>query len=115
VPSLEDARRQLEPLLRLSQFEHVRVKLSGLYAISDPPHGFPHAAAKPFVQILLDAFTPARLLWGSDFSPALEFVSFAQAADPRMLDECSTAEAEAVMGGNLLRLLPGETVRPAAP
>jgi predicted TIM-barrel fold metal-dependent hydrolase len=105
VPSLEDARQHLKPLLALSRFEHVSVKLSGLYAISDPPHGFPHAAAKPFVQTLLDAFTPARLLWGSDFSPALDFVSFAQTTDPQMLDDCSAAEAEAVMGGNLLRLL----------
>lgn len=106
VPSLEDARQHLKPLLALSRFEHVSVKLSGLYAISDPPHGFPHAAAKPFVQTLLDAFSPARLLWGSDFSPALDFVSFAQTTDPQMLDDCSAAETEAVTGGNLLRLLP---------
>ena len=105
APSLEAARLRLEPLLALSRCEHVSVKLSGLYAISDPPHGFPHAAAKPFVHALLDAFGPARLLWGSDFSPALDFVSFAQTADPHMLEGCSAAETEAVMGGNLLRLL----------
>jgi L-fuconolactonase len=105
VPTAGEAGERLAPLLRLASFDHVAVKLSGLYAVSDPGHDFPHAAAQPFVDLLLDAFGPARLLWGSDFSPALDFVSFAQAADARPLAACSPAEAADVLGGNLLRLL----------
>ena len=104
-PSLAAAREQLEPLLALAAWSNVNVKFSGLYAISDPDHDFPHDAAKPFVDVVIDAFGPSRLLWGSDFAPALDFVSFAQLADARLLSDCTHAEVDAVMGGNLLRLL----------
>jgi L-fuconolactonase len=105
VPTVAAARERLAPLLELAPREHVAVKFSGLYGISDPAHDFPHAAAQPFVDVLLDVFGPARLLWGSDFSPALDFVSFAQTADLRALTACSQDEVTGVMGGNLLRLL----------
>jgi L-fuconolactonase len=105
VPAVAEARERLAPLLELAHREHVAVKFSGLYGISDPAHDFPHAAAQSFVDVLLDVFGPARLLWGSDFSPALDFVSFAQTADLRPLAACSPDEVAGVMGGNLLRLL----------
>ncbi len=111
VPTAAEARECLEPLLALAGREQVAVKFSGLYGVSDPAHDFPHAAAQPLVDLLLDAFGPARLLWGSDFSPALDYVSFAQTADVRPLAGCSPDEVAGVMGGNLLRLLderPGE-------
>lgn len=101
-PAASAARARLAPLLALAAHDHVAVKLSGLYAISDPPHDFPHAAAAPFVAAVLEAFGPSRLVWGSDFSPALGYVSFAQTADPRHLAGCTPEEVDAVMGGNLL-------------
>ena len=104
-PSLPDARTRLAALLALAPMPHVAVKLSGLYAISDPPHDFPHTAAQPFVDLVLEAFGPSRLLWGSDFSPALDFVSFSQVADVRVLGSCSAGEVEEIMGANLMRLL----------
>ena len=105
IPTPADATERLAPLLALAQHEHVAVKFSGLYGVSDPAHDFPHAAALPFVDLLLDAFGPARLLWGSDFAVALDFVSFAQTADVRPIAGCSPDEVAQVMGGNLLRLL----------
>ena len=107
-PTAGQARERLSALIVLSARAHVAVKLSGLYAISDPAHDYPHAAAQPFVDVVLEAFGPARLLWGSDYTPALDFVSFAQTADARILAACSPGELEDVMGGNLLRLLGGE-------
>jgi L-fucono-1,5-lactonase len=104
-PDLADARERLSPLVAFARHEHVMVKLSGLYAVSDPPHAFPHQAAHPFVDVLLEAFGASHLLWGSDFSPALDYVTFSQAADTRALSGCSAAEVDAVMGDNLLRLL----------
>ena len=101
----EAAREHLAPLLVLAARGNINVKFSGLYAISAPDHDFPHSAAKPFVDVVLEAFGPLRLLWGSDFPPALDFVSFAQLADSRLLSGCTRAEVDGVMGGNLLRLL----------
>jgi L-fuconolactonase len=105
VPPLAEARELLRPILVLAARGNVNVKFSGLYGISDPEHDFPHHAAQPFVDLVMESFGPSRLLWGSDFAPALDFVSFAQLADSRLLSACTPAEVDAVMGGNLLRLL----------
>ena len=88
-PRLYAAREHLAPLLVLAARGNINVKFSGLYAVSAPDHDFPHYAAKPFVDVVLEAFGPSRLLWGSDFPPALDFVSFAQLADSRLLSGCT--------------------------
>ncbi|MEU4773617.1 amidohydrolase family protein [Micromonospora sp. NPDC023644] len=105
VPTRETAQAALAPLAGLARLPHVGVKISGLYAVSRPAHAFPHHAARPFVDLLLDRFGPQRLYWGSDFSPSLDHVSFAQAADPIGLDGLSAEDRDAVLGGNLLRAL----------
>jgi L-fuconolactonase len=105
APSAADAERRLEPLLSLSALSNVYVKISGLYAVSDPPHDFPHPQATPFVRLLLDSFGPLRCLWGSDFSPCLDHVSFAQVADPVQLAGLPEPDYARVMGGNLMDLL----------
>lgn len=54
------------------------MKLSGFYALAAPSHDFPHTQAWGYVETLLEAFGVERLLWGSDFSPALSHLSFPQ-------------------------------------
>ena len=104
-PTLVEARARLGPLVNLAHFLHVAVKVSGLYDVSDPPYDFPHDAARPFIAALLETFGPSRLVWGSDFPVALDFVSFVQTTEIRALQTCSRQERDAVMGGNLLALL----------
>ncbi|WP_405107865.1 amidohydrolase family protein [Micromonospora sp. NBC_01405] len=105
VPTSEAVAGRLAPLTELARLPHVGVKVSALYAVSDPADAYPHAAARPFVDLLLDRFGPARLYWGSDFSPSLDHVSFAQTLHPVGLDGLSAAEAADVFGGNLRRAL----------
>jgi predicted TIM-barrel fold metal-dependent hydrolase len=105
TPTTVEAADRIAKLLALAEFDTVMVKISGLYAVSDPAHAYPHAAAAPFIDVLLDRFGPARCLWGSDFSPALEFVSFAQTLSNPWLDRLGSSERDQVMGGNLLTLL----------
>jgi predicted TIM-barrel fold metal-dependent hydrolase len=105
APDPVQARARLQPLLELADCANAMVKISGLYAVSDPPEAHPHAAARPFVELLLDRFGAGRCLWGSDFSPALEFVTFAATAAIPWLDGLGREERELVMGRNLLRLL----------
>jgi L-fuconolactonase len=105
APTTTQARERLQPLLELAPHPNVAVKLSGLYAVSDPPYEFPNDAAQPFVDVLLDTFGPLRMMWGSDFSPVLDYLSFAQVADPQPLYACTPAEVQNVMGLNLLRML----------
>ena len=72
------AKEALKSVLELARFPEVRVKLSGFYALSKPGYEYPHRAAWPYVELLLAAFGSERLLWGSDFSPSLEWVTFPQ-------------------------------------
>jgi L-fuconolactonase len=104
-PDRDTAASVLAPLLGLAALPHVGVKVSGLYAVSEPAHAWPHDSARPFVEVLLDAFGPQRLYWGSDFSPSLDHVSFTQTLHPVGLDGLSPAEAADVYGGNLRRAL----------
>lgn len=101
----KEAAHRLQPLLGLASAGNAFVKISGLYAVSDPAYAYPHAAAAPFIDLLLERFGPDHCLWGSDFSPALDYVSFAQAVSIPWLDQLADTDRDRVMGGNLLRLL----------
>lgn len=105
-PSAPTARAAMAELIGLARFPGVHVKLSGFYAISDPGYAYPHRAAWPYVEALVETFSPKRLLWGSDFTPSLDSVSFAQtigmfAEMPFFSDE----DRRAIEGANLLSLL----------
>jgi len=104
-PARAEAEARLAPLLALAAQPRVHVKLSGLYAISDPPHAWPHPQAQPFADAVLAAFGPERVVWGSDYPPALDACSFAQLVDCRLLDGLPATARAAVMGGTLERLL----------
>ena len=97
--------QRLAPLLSLADLPNVAVKISGLYATSDPPHAYPHRGAAFAIQRILSAYGPARCVWGSDFAPALEFVSYAQAIHWPGIDDLPDHTRHAIMRGNLVRLL----------
>ncbi len=97
------AARALKPLSDLAAWPNVYVKLSGLYALSDPSHAYPHVATRPYVMEVLKRFGPRRLLWGSDFSPCLASVSFPQAV--ASTDLLPVGVRRHVRRNNLQRLL----------
>ncbi len=107
TPTAAQVDASLASVLPLAAYPQVHVKFSAFYAISEPMHDYPHGQALPILDKLADAFGLRRLLWGSDYSPCLEFVSFPQTITPlerwgRLADE---ADRTAVMGGTLLNLL----------
>jgi L-fuconolactonase len=93
---------ELEPLLELAVHPEVTVKMSALPVNSTEP--YPHPALHAPARGVLDAFGPERVFWGSDLSrlrgPYAEAVTLVR-------DELglSPEEADAVLGGNLLRWL----------
>jgi predicted TIM-barrel fold metal-dependent hydrolase len=99
-------RDRLRTILDLAVNPRIFVKLSGLYAI-DPR--FPHAGARAAFELIAEAFGLERLCWGSDFSPALDVVSTEQAMTlPEWVaGQLRASERDAVLGGNLRRLLGG--------
>ena len=98
-------RDRLRPLLALAGCDNVHVKISGLYAICDPPSLWPQQMAAPFVAEVLGAFGPKRCLWGSDFSPALEFLTFDQTIPVLSGCHLTPEQTAQVICGNLVRLL----------
>ena len=102
-PSAAQAERRIGGLLELARSPNVSVKISGLYAIGAAAP--PHASAQPFVDAVLDSFGPERCLWGSDFSPSLEWMDFEDTFATSCLETLTAAEQEAVMGLNLMKLL----------
>lgn len=111
-PASAEAAARLAAVMALAVYPGVYVKLSGLYALTDPGHDYPHRAAWPYIQTIAQTFGPGRMLWGSDFSPALEQVSFAQTRGVvDHLPGFSAAERSAILGSNLAGLLHAATVK----
>ncbi|HVC76456.1 MAG TPA: amidohydrolase family protein [Candidatus Micrarchaeaceae archaeon] len=105
MPTKNQIGSTLKPLLSLSNAGTVGVKLSGLYALTSPMHAFPHMAVRPLIDRIADSFGTERLYWGSDFSPALDYVSFIQTAHAVSDLPWSDAQRAQVMGGNLRRVV----------
>jgi L-fuconolactonase len=95
---------QVEPwatgLRRLAEEPNVWCKLSGIHTIAAPDAGYADLA--PFIEVALEAFTPARLVFGSDWPVALQAASYAELCDTaiRACASLSAAERAAVLGGN---------------
>ena len=70
-----------QALLELGRAGNAAVKLSGAFRSSKQP--WPHADLDPYVAALLEAFTPDRCVWGSDWP----FVRFERRTDygPQLL------------------------------
>ncbi|MFI0842537.1 amidohydrolase family protein [Mesorhizobium sp. IMUNJ 23232] len=99
ISTSQQAAERLDPLLRLASRPNVGVKLSGLYAVDSVP---PHPGARPFVEVLLQRFAPSNLHWGSDFSPALGFVSFEETMAVPGLEFLVPADRDMVFGEGLM-------------
>jgi len=59
-PKAAEAEARLAPLIALSVMPNVMVKLSAPYAISEPPHAYPHRAADMFMDIIFEHFCSRR-------------------------------------------------------
>jgi predicted TIM-barrel fold metal-dependent hydrolase len=59
------AQAGFQTLLQWADTGRACVKLSGCAKFADTPH--PYADARPFVQALIEAFTPQALVWASDW------------------------------------------------
>jgi L-fuconolactonase len=109
VPTHAAAAERLGPLLGLARSTNALVKFSGLYAISDPARDRFGAITQPFVDLALETFGPDRLVWGSDFPPVLNHMSFERTLDTAPLAKCTSAEISRIMGENLMQLLDSPT------
>jgi L-fuconolactonase len=104
--SRDDAAQALATVCSLAEYPQTYVKFSGLYALAQPHYDYPHRAAWPYAQVILEHYGAGRVLWASDFSPALEFVSFSQTvAVVNLLPRLNDSDRRAIFHDNLAHLL----------
>jgi L-fuconolactonase len=105
-PPPQQAADAVSHVVQLARYPSVYVKLSGFYALTSVGYDYPHRAAWPYVERLVEAYSTDRLLWGSDFSPCLDFVAFPQTLD--LLEQMTflnELDLTKIYGENLLGLL----------
>ena len=93
----------LPDLLALARFPNVAVKFSGVPALST--EGYPFADVWPNARRIIEAFGPARLMWGSDYTRCAGMHTYSESVNfLRYSDEVSAADKELMFGGTLRRL-----------
>ncbi len=101
--STKSAAKTLAPLLRQADLPNVGVKVSALYACN----AFPHVGVASVIEALGASFGTKRLYWGSDFSPALDDVSFPQTIEAVRLMLGRGLSKISIFHDNLNRILKG--------
>ena len=77
-PRYDMSDEEYQPVLELSQYTNVFVKISAFYAFTQNAAEYPYRDLSRFVLKLRDAYGASRLMWGSDTPPSLDFGSFEQ-------------------------------------
>lgn len=88
---------------RLASETDAFCKLSGL--VTEAGVGWSVETLRPCVDLVLDSFGPARLIWGSDWPVCLlaaDYASWLEATDV-LLRGCTDGERHAILGGNAIR------------
>ena len=90
----------LPQLLALARHRNIAVKITGACTLSR--QGFPYADIWDPVARILDAFGVDRCMWGTDWTRAVAFLTYAQGVDAfRHADRLSATDRAALMGGTL--------------
>ena len=93
----------LPKLLALAEHENVMVKISGACTLSHEPYPYPDLW-DPLCRIF-DGFGIDRCLWGTDWTRAVNLLTFEQGVEPfRRTDRLTGDERAALMGGTLQRV-----------
>lgn len=112
-PAPENGWAELPELLALAAYDNVTVKISGAGTLSREP--FPFVDIREPVQRIIDAFGLARCMWGTDWTRAVELLSYEQGVDAfRQNDWLSDSDRAALMGGNATQIY-GWTPTPQSP
>ncbi|HEX4408267.1 MAG TPA: amidohydrolase family protein [Xanthobacteraceae bacterium] len=93
----------LPQVLTLAKLPHVAIKISGACTLSREP--FPYNDIWDPVCRMINAFGIDRCMWGSDWTRAIKFLTYAQAAEAfRITDRLSASDKTKLMGGTLTRI-----------
>lgn len=93
----------LSTVLGLAAHANVAIKISGACTLSHEP--FPYKDIWDPIRRIVDAFGIARCMWGTDWTRAVELLTYAQGVDAfRTTDRLSAGDKQALMGGTLAKI-----------
>jgi predicted TIM-barrel fold metal-dependent hydrolase len=102
-PKPKEPWAELPKVLTLAKLPHVAMKITGACTLSLEP--FPYNDIWDPVCRMIDAFGIDRCLWGTDWTRAVKFLSYAQGVDAfRATDRISASDKAKLMGGNVTRI-----------
>lgn len=102
-PPPPDPFADLPGVLALAQYPNVAIKVSGACTLSHEP--FPYRDIWAPLRQVFDAFGIDRCMWGTDWTRAVELLTYEQGVEAfRVTDQLTDSEREALMGGTLARI-----------
>jgi predicted TIM-barrel fold metal-dependent hydrolase len=94
---------ELPKVLALAAHDNVTIKISGACTLSREP--FPFRDIWDPVCRVIDAFGIDRCMWGTDWTRAVKFLTYAQGVDAfRATDRISQSDKAKLMGSTLTRI-----------
>ena len=93
----------LESVLALAAYPNVAIKISGACTLAHEP--FPYPDIWGPLRRIFDAFGIERCLWGTDWTRAVDVLSYEQGVEAfRLTDTLDDGERSMLMGGSLMRI-----------
>ena len=93
----------LSNVVSLAACDNVAIKISGACTLSHQP--FPYQDIWEPLGKVFDAFGFDRCMWGTDWTRAVELLSYEQGVEAfRVTDQLSDSERSALMGGTLAKI-----------
>ena len=93
----------LANVVSLAVCDNVAIKISGACTLSHQP--FPYPDIWESLGKVFDAFGFDRCMWGTDWTRAVELLSYEQGVEAfRVTDQLSDSERSALMGGTLAKI-----------
>ena len=102
-PPLAQPFGEIEKVLALAQYPNVVIKITGACTLSQKAYPYPDIW-DPLARIF-DAYGMERCLWGTDWTRAVQVLTYQQGVDAfKVTDRLTRTEREALMGGNVEKI-----------
>ena len=102
-PPPDDPFGDLPKVLSLGNYKNVAIKITGACTLSHEP--YPYRDIWEPLQLIFDAFGIDRCLWGTDWTRAVNLLTYAEGVDAfRNSEILSSSDLSALMGGNIARI-----------
>jgi len=102
-PAPQEPWVELPKLLALAPHKNIVVKISGACTLSHEP--FPYKDIRKPVDQILNTFSLDRCMWGTDWTRAVNLLTFKQGVDAfRAKDWLSDSDRATLMGGSLSKI-----------